>query len=131
MTERRAGQGKVTLNLPGSPSVSRTLRGVKVRQMDGCAERRESKDAAAAVGENEADSMQEEKRRAASLNYMETCPVCRLNFHSREPKLLPCLHSFCKQCLPSPARNLAKAELPNFPVDSATKPRESFVYNGH
>ncbi|XP_075998612.1 transcription intermediary factor 1-alpha-like isoform X2 [Genypterus blacodes] len=84
----------------------------------------ESKDVAAAlVVENEAESTQEEKwTAAASLNYMETCPVCRLNFHSREPKLLPCLHSFCKKCLPSPSRNLATTELPNFPVDSATKP---------
>ncbi|XP_078658243.1 tripartite motif-containing protein 2-like [Branchiostoma floridae x Branchiostoma belcheri] len=26
-----------------------------------------------------------------------TCVICRLNF--RDPKILPCLHSFCKECL--------------------------------
>lgn len=32
---------------------------------------------------------------------MDVCPVCKLSFSSREPKLLPCLHSFCKRCLPT------------------------------
>ncbi|KAM9854818.1 transcription intermediary factor 1-alpha-like [Aulostomus maculatus] len=51
---------------------------------------------------------------------MDTCPVCHSNFLSREPKLLPCLHSFCKKCLPPPSRNLASTEPTK--VDSASKP---------
>ncbi|XP_053175032.1 transcription intermediary factor 1-alpha-like isoform X2 [Scomber japonicus] len=97
---------------------------MKVQQMEG---RTDSLDAAVFIVENEAESMpvQEEKSGATGQNYLDTCPVCHLNFHSREPKLLPCLHSFCKKCLPSPSRNLASTELPNSQVDSATKPRES------
>lgn len=97
---------------------------MKVQQMEG---RTDSLDAAVIIVENEAESMpvQEEKSGATGQNYLDTCPVCHLNFHSREPKLLPCLHSFCKKCLPSPSRNLASTELPNSQVDSATKPRES------
>ncbi|XP_074490093.1 transcription intermediary factor 1-alpha-like [Sebastes fasciatus] len=92
--------------------------------MDG---RAETEDAAAAavVVENEAESTQvrEEKSTASGHNYLDTCPVCFLNFHSREPKLLPCLHSFCKKCLPSPSRNLAMKEPPNSQQeDSETKP---------
>ena len=98
--------------------------------MDGRAETLETEDAAAAavVVENEAESKQvrEEKSTASGHNYLDTCPVCFLNFHSREPKLLPCLHSFCKKCLPSPSRNLAMKEPPNSQQeDSETKPRES------
>uniref|UniRef100_A0A667YPX9 RING-type E3 ubiquitin transferase n=1 Tax=Myripristis murdjan TaxID=586833 RepID=A0A667YPX9_9TELE len=91
--------------------------------MDGRAEKQESGDAVIIV-ENEAESMpvQEDKSRAAGSSFLDTCPVCHLQFHSREPKLLPCLHSFCKKCLPSPSRNLAMAEPPNFQVDGATKP---------
>ena len=95
--------------------------------MDGLAGKEEPVDAAVIIVENEAESMpvQEEKSAATGQNYLDTCPVCHLNFHSREPKLLPCLHSFCKKCLPSPSRNLAMTEPPNSQVDSATKPRES------
>ncbi|XP_034144033.1 transcription intermediary factor 1-alpha [Esox lucius] len=82
----------------------------------------ESEDAVIIV-ENEAEPVQEEitNVRPATLNFLDTCPVCQLNFHSREPKLLPCLHSFCKKCLPSPSRNLAMPDT-NSQVDSATKP---------
>lgn len=44
---------------------------------------------------------------------MDVCPVCKLSFSSREPKLLPCLHSFCKRCLPahsSPAGTTSTAK---------------------
>ncbi|TMS05708.1 E3 ubiquitin-protein ligase TRIM33 [Larimichthys crocea] len=64
----------------------------------------------------------EQKSPVTGQNHMDTCPVCHLNFHSREPKLLPCLHSFCKKCLPAPSRNLAVTELPNSQDDRATKP---------
>uniref|UniRef100_A0A3B4VPQ5 RING-type E3 ubiquitin transferase n=1 Tax=Seriola dumerili TaxID=41447 RepID=A0A3B4VPQ5_SERDU len=92
--------------------------------MDGRTEKQESGDAPVIIVENEAESMpvQEEKSGATGQNYLDTCPFCHLNFHSREPKLLPCLHSFCKKCLPSPSRNLTLMEAPNSLVDSATKP---------
>ncbi|KAM4618585.1 transcription intermediary factor 1-alpha-like isoform 2-T2 [Polymixia lowei] len=91
--------------------------------MDRGTEKHETGNAVIIV-ENEAESMpvQEEKSGATSLNFLDTCPVCHLNFHSREPKLLPCLHSFCKKCLPSPSRNLAMADPPNSQADSASKP---------
>ncbi|TKS73711.1 Transcription intermediary factor 1-alpha [Collichthys lucidus] len=95
--------------------------------MDGCTEMQETVDAAAAaviIVENEAESMPvlEQKSPVTGQNHMDACPVCHLNFHSREPKLLPCLHSFCKRCLPPPSRNLAVTELPNSQVDRATRP---------
>ncbi|XP_041752666.2 transcription intermediary factor 1-alpha isoform X2 [Coregonus clupeaformis] len=66
------------------------------------------------IVENEAESLPAEEERAkqlgGSLGLMDTCPVCKLNFHNREPKLLPCLHSFCKKCLPPPSRNLVNTE---------------------
>ncbi|XP_051237778.1 transcription intermediary factor 1-alpha-like isoform X2 [Dicentrarchus labrax] len=97
---------------------------MKVHQMDGRTEKRETGNAAVLVVENEAESMpvQEEKSGTSGQHYLDTCPVCFLNFHSREPKLLPCLHSFCKKCFPSPSRNLAMTEPPNSQVDGATKP---------
>ena len=27
------------------------------------------------------------------------CAICKDSFQSREPKLLPCLHTFCKPCI--------------------------------
>ncbi|KAL0968015.1 hypothetical protein UPYG_G00261100 [Umbra pygmaea] len=92
--------------------------------MDEDAQIHESNDAVIIV-ENEAEPIVEENAnnnmRPATLNCLDTCPVCHLNFHSREPKLLPCLHSFCKKCLPSPSRNLAMPDT-NSQIDSATKP---------
>ncbi|XP_029993365.1 transcription intermediary factor 1-alpha-like [Sphaeramia orbicularis] len=90
--------------------------------MDGLTDRQE--DAAVIIVGNEAESMpgQEETPAAAGHNHLDTCPVCHLNFHSREPKLLPCLHSFCQKCMPPPSRHLAMAEPPRAQVDSATKP---------
>lgn len=96
--------------------------------MDAFGEQQETVGAAAAatVLENEAESLQiqEKKSAAAELNNLSSCPVCCLNFYSREPKLLPCLHSFCKKCLPAPSRNLAFAVPTNSQVDGV-KPRES------
>ncbi|XP_067856003.1 E3 ubiquitin-protein ligase TRIM33-like isoform X2 [Heptranchias perlo] len=57
--------------------------------------------------ENEAESREQgEKAEGAQLNLLETCAVCKQNFQSRDPKLLPCLHSFCRKCLPEPQRHL-------------------------
>lgn len=120
------GRRTVTAHLSG-------VRLVKRSEMDARTNERESGDAAVIVVENEAESLpvQEEKSGASGQNALDTCPVCHLNFHSREPKLLPCLHSFCKKCLPSPSRNLAVAEMSNSQVDSATKPRELLCLQTH
>lgn len=81
--------------------------------MDESAEKVESDDLVIIV-ENEAESkpMQESDvgdRSAAKLmmGLMDMCPVCKLSFTSREPKLLPCLHSFCKRCLPAHNRTVS------------------------
>ncbi|XP_069048144.1 transcription intermediary factor 1-alpha isoform X1 [Lepisosteus oculatus] len=78
------------------------------------------------VAENEAESMQieeESPKLRSSLNLLDTCAVCTSNFQSREPRLLPCLHSFCKKCLPQPSRHLAVAEKkdPSPPGDHASR----------
>ncbi|XP_056132586.1 transcription intermediary factor 1-alpha [Lampris incognitus] len=60
------------------------------------------------IVENEAESLPAEDERLkqqGTFGLMDTCPICKLSFHNREPKLLPCLHSFCKKCLPSPFRS--------------------------
>ncbi|XP_033987355.1 transcription intermediary factor 1-alpha isoform X6 [Trematomus bernacchii] len=60
------------------------------------------------IVENEAESLPAEEERLkqqGTFGLMDTCPICKLSFHNREPKLLPCLHSFCKRCLPAPFRS--------------------------
>ncbi|XP_017280309.1 transcription intermediary factor 1-alpha isoform X2 [Kryptolebias marmoratus] len=61
------------------------------------------------IVENEAESLpagdDKLKQQGGTFGLMDTCPICKLSFHSREPKLLPCLHSFCKRCLPPPLRS--------------------------
>ncbi|XP_072910173.1 E3 ubiquitin-protein ligase TRIM33 isoform X2 [Hemitrygon akajei] len=42
-----------------------------------------------------------------NLNLLDECAVCRDTLQGKEPKLLPCLHSFCKRCLPEPERQLS------------------------
>uniref|UniRef100_A0A8C4SUG3 RING-type E3 ubiquitin transferase n=1 Tax=Erpetoichthys calabaricus TaxID=27687 RepID=A0A8C4SUG3_ERPCA len=43
------------------------------------------------------------------INLLDTCAVCRQSLQSRdcEPKLLPCLHSFCLRCIPPPDRQVS------------------------
>ncbi|XP_008310488.1 transcription intermediary factor 1-alpha-like [Cynoglossus semilaevis] len=75
--------------------------------------------------ENEAESIPVKKEVSVSSCYhdLETCPVCHLKFYCREPRILPCLHSFCKRCLPPPSRNLSMSELPQtLFTDRAAKP---------
>uniref|UniRef100_A0A671PIA4 RING-type E3 ubiquitin transferase n=1 Tax=Sinocyclocheilus anshuiensis TaxID=1608454 RepID=A0A671PIA4_9TELE len=71
--------------------------------MDG-SEKMESDDVVIIV-ENEAESKRADEAqggvRMMVMALMDVCPVCKLSFSSREPKLLPCLHSFCKRCLPA------------------------------
>lgn len=110
---------------------------LKEQRMDAYGEPREAAGAAASTApENEAESLQIQEEKSAELNNLNSCPVCCLNLYSREPKLLPCLHSFCKKCLPAPSRNLASAMPTNSRVDGL-KPRESesvsgpFKYSNH
>ncbi len=67
-------------------------------------EKMESDDVVIIV-ENEAESKRADEAqgsvRMVMMALMDVCPVCKLSFSSREPKLLPCLHSFCKRCLPT------------------------------
>ncbi|XP_058500387.1 transcription intermediary factor 1-alpha-like [Solea solea] len=84
----------------------------QVQQMDGRADQQES------AGASEIMRVQEKSGSASEHVDMDSCPVCHLKFHSREPRLLPCLHSFCHRCLPSPSRVLAITALQN----SDTKP---------
>uniref|UniRef100_A0A3Q2DNT2 RING-type E3 ubiquitin transferase n=1 Tax=Cyprinodon variegatus TaxID=28743 RepID=A0A3Q2DNT2_CYPVA len=60
------------------------------------------------IVENEAESLpagEEKLKQQGAFGLMDTCPICKLSFHNREPKLLPCLHSFCRRCLPPPLRS--------------------------
>ncbi|XP_072128644.1 tripartite motif-containing protein 66 isoform X1 [Mobula birostris] len=41
------------------------------------------------------------------LNLFRTCLVCKKDLTNREPRLLPCLHSFCKDCVPAGSRSLS------------------------
>lgn len=84
-----------------------------------------SRESPSAAAGNEAESRQEERRDAREQIYLDTCPVCHLNFHSRDPKLLPCLHSFCKKCLPPPSNSSTTRKPSKADGDIATKPRES------
>lgn len=69
----------------------------------------------------EADAADQSNVKMMMMGLMDVCPVCKLSFTSREPKLLPCLHSFCKRCLPahnrtvstgSPAKQLSMIRCP-------------------
>ncbi|TKS77158.1 E3 ubiquitin-protein ligase TRIM33 [Collichthys lucidus] len=46
---------------------------------------------------------------SAPINLLDTCAVCKQSLQSRdcEPKLLPCLHSFCLKCIPQPERQIS------------------------
>ncbi|MBN3307003.1 TRI33 ligase, partial [Amia calva] len=46
---------------------------------------------------------------APPINLLDTCAVCKQSLQSRdcEPKLLPCLHSFCLRCIPQPERQIS------------------------
>uniref|UniRef100_A0A4W4H6W9 E3 ubiquitin-protein ligase TRIM33 n=1 Tax=Electrophorus electricus TaxID=8005 RepID=A0A4W4H6W9_ELEEL len=46
---------------------------------------------------------------AVPINLLDTCAVCKQSLQNRdcEPKLLPCLHSFCLKCIPQPERQIS------------------------
>lgn len=71
--------------------------------------------------ENEAESRQgpeEGGGERAALNLLDTCAVCKQNITSRGPCLLPCLHSFCRRCLPPPERYVSVPAGPQQPLPS-------------
>ncbi|RVE56416.1 hypothetical protein OJAV_G00221030 [Oryzias javanicus] len=87
------------------------------RKMDECAE---NVDDVVIIVENEAESLpagEERLKPQGAFGLMDTCPSCRLSFHNREPKLLPCLHSFCKRCLPVPCRSVDPRRDLHAPLD--------------
>lgn len=45
----------------------------------------------------------------AAVNLLDVCAACKQSLQSRdcEPKLLPCLHSFCLKCIPQPERQIS------------------------
>ncbi|KAI3366849.1 hypothetical protein L3Q82_009497 [Scortum barcoo] len=89
--------------------------------MDESAEKFDNDDIVIIV-ENEAESLPAEDDRLkqpGAFGLMDTCPICKLSFHSREPKLLPCLHSFCKRCLPAPFRSAEPRREPQGQVESS------------
>ena len=43
--------------------------------------------------------MEAETTESAFASVLNVCGVCKENLHGREPKLLSCLHVFCKQCV--------------------------------
>ncbi|XP_077465490.1 E3 ubiquitin-protein ligase TRIM33 isoform X2 [Stigmatopora argus] len=57
----------------------------------------------------------------APINLLDTCAVCKQKFHGREcqPKLLPCLHSFCLSCIPEPERQIS-VQMPGSHGQSST-----------
>ncbi|XP_041859484.1 E3 ubiquitin-protein ligase TRIM33 isoform X2 [Melanotaenia boesemani] len=46
---------------------------------------------------------------STTINLLDTCAVCKQSLQSRdcEPKLLPCLHTFCLKCIPQPDRQIS------------------------
>uniref|UniRef100_A0A3B3XXU9 RING-type E3 ubiquitin transferase n=1 Tax=Poecilia mexicana TaxID=48701 RepID=A0A3B3XXU9_9TELE len=77
------------------------------------------------IVENEAESLpagEEKVKQLGAFGLMDTCPICKLSFHNREPKLLPCLHSFCRRCLPPPLRSAEPRRDPHGPVGSIRCP---------
>ncbi|XP_054844896.1 transcription intermediary factor 1-alpha isoform X2 [Eublepharis macularius] len=78
-------------------------------------------------GENEAESRQGPAERTngeAPLNLLDTCGVCGQHIQSRQPKLLPCLHSLCRRCLPAPHRYLMLPP-PAAPASPGGGPKDS------
>lgn len=65
------------------------------------------------------------------INLLDTCAVCKQSLQSRdcEPKLLPCLHSFCLKCIPQPERQIS-VQVPGPHGQSDTHIGESVLDGG-
>ncbi|KAL8222386.1 UNVERIFIED_CONTAM: Transcription intermediary factor 1-alpha [Gekko kuhli] len=61
---------------------------------------------AATSGAKEAESWPAPPVGEAPLDLLDSCGACGQRLQSRQPKLLPCLHSLCRRCLPAPRRYL-------------------------
>ncbi|NWV35069.1 TIF1A factor, partial [Grantiella picta] len=75
---------------------------------------------------NEAESPQGPAERGgdaapAPLNLLDTCGVCWQPIRSRQPKLLPCLHSVCQPCLPQPEPYVMLLPVPTHAAAAAPK----------
>lgn len=83
------------------------------------------------IVENEAESLpagEGRLKQQGTFGLMDTCPMCKLSFHNREPKLLPCLHSFCRRCLPAPFRSAEPRRDPHGAADGNKPSERSILY---
>ncbi|XP_072448429.1 tripartite motif-containing protein 66 isoform X1 [Chiloscyllium punctatum] len=72
------------------------------------------------VMSNEARNEWKSNSTEDECNLFKTCLVCKLEFTNREPRLLPCLHSFCRDCVPTRNRSFCPS-----PTTSAYQERSS------
>nr|XP_056702598.1 transcription intermediary factor 1-alpha-like [Euleptes europaea] len=63
----------------------------------------------AATGENEAESRPGPAEGRGGGDPLDACGACGRRLQSRQPRLLPCLHTLCGRCLPPPHRYLVLA----------------------
>lgn len=63
----------------------------------------------------------------APINLLDVCAMCKQSLQNRdcEPKLLPCLHSFCLKCIPHPERQIS-VQVPGAHGQTDTHIGESF-----
>ncbi|XP_078405341.1 tripartite motif-containing protein 66 isoform X1 [Cetorhinus maximus] len=69
---------------------------------------------------NEAENEWNSNCTKDECNLLRTCLVCKLEFTNREPRLLPCLHTFCKDCVPTRIRSLCPS-----PITAACQERSN------
>ncbi|XP_069753393.1 tripartite motif-containing protein 66 isoform X3 [Narcine bancroftii] len=58
-------------------------------------------------GHRPAENEGKGKSAEGELGLFRTCLVCKRDLTNREPRLLPCLHSFCRDCVPAEIRSLS------------------------
>ncbi|XP_048401216.2 tripartite motif-containing protein 66 isoform X3 [Stegostoma tigrinum] len=69
---------------------------------------------------NEAGNEWKSNSTEGECDLFKTCLVCKLEFTNRQPRLLPCLHSFCRDCVPTRNRSLCPS-----PTTAACQERSS------